>query len=190
MCAPSLYSLYSLPHVSIFNLLTPTFTPPQIRLQVQGTLPAAERKSAVEVVQHLGLRGMYRGVLSTWARDVPYSLVFFPLYSNLHRSLADSSTGRTSVPKTLFAGGLAGASAAFICTPMDVVKTRLQVPGGSLRYKGMIDCWKKVHAEEGFAAFFKGAGPRMAVTAPLFGIALLCFELQKEYIINMRSKER
>eukprot|EP00947_MAST-08B_sp_MAST-8B-sp1_P002040 g2040.t1 len=158
----------------------------KIRMQVQATLPIAERQSLGQVVSHLGFTGMYRGVVATWMRDVPYSFIFFPLYANLHKSFADAS-GHVSMPKTLAAGGIAGASAAFVCTPMDVVKTRLQVQGGSARYNGLLDCWKKVYAEEGFGAFFKGAVPRMAVTAPLFGIALLCFELQKEYIIKSRS---
>ena len=53
----------------------------------------------------------------------------------------------------------------------------------------MIDCYKKIYAEEGAAAFMKGAVPRMCVTAPLFGIALLCFEVQKEYIISSRQQQ-
>ena len=69
------------------------------------------------------------------------------------------------------------------------VKTRLQVPGGAARYGGLANCWKTIYAEEGFAAFFKGAVPRMCVTAPLFGIALLCFEMQKEYILNSRKND-
>ena len=36
-----------------------------------------------------------------------------------------------------------------------------------------------------YAALFKGAIPRMSVTAPLFGIALLAFEIQKRYIMGL-----
>ena len=105
----------------------------KIRLQIQGTLPAAERISAVEVVKHLGLRGMYRGVGATWMRDVPYSFIFFPLYANLHHAFSDKETGKTGIGMTLSAGGIAGASAAFVCTPMDCVKVRLRRQGEERR---------------------------------------------------------
>ena len=67
---------------------------------------------------------------------------------------------------------------------MDVVKTRLQEAGGAKRYKGIPDCFSKIWREEGIRAFFKGAVPRMCVVAPLFGIALVAFEKQKEYLLK------
>ena len=49
--------------------------------------------------------------------------------------------------------------AAFLPTPADVIKTRLQVAArsGQTTYTGVIDCTRKIMAEEGFAAFWKGA---------------------------------
>lgn len=67
---------------------------------------------------------------------------------------------------------------------MDVVKTRLQEAGGGARYKGMLDCYGKIFQQEGVRAFFKGAVPRMCVVAPLFGISLVAFEKQKEYLLK------
>ena len=50
--------------------------------------------------------------------------------------------------------------AAFFPTPADVIKTRLQVAArsGQTTYNGLIDCARKIYAEEGFGAFWKG-GP-------------------------------
>ena len=59
-------------------------------------------------------------------------------------------------------------------TPMDVVKTRLQVirsGQGEAMYTGFVDCVHKTYSNEGLRAFYKGAVPRMIVIAPLFGIA-------------------
>ena len=67
---------------------------------------------------------------------------------------------------------------------MDVVKTRLQEAGGAAKYKSMGDCYAKVWKQEGIRAFFKGAVPRMCVVAPLFGISLVAFEKQKEYLLK------
>ena len=58
-------------------------------------------------------------------------------------------------------------------TPMDVVKTRLQVirRSGEAAYNGLLDCARKTYVNEGIRAFYKGTVPRMIVIAPLFGIA-------------------
>lgn len=110
------------------------------------------------------------------------------------------------MPKVIAAGGLAGAIAGGACTPQDVIKTRLQTKSSTFmcvglhvgsaltrraacrmgtvegRYSGFLDCAKTVIKEEGFGALYKGAINRMLVQAPLFGIALFAFELQKEMI--------
>lgn len=57
--------------------------------------------------------------------------------------------------------GLAGALCCSIThtavVPIDVVKTRLQISPG--KYKGMIDGFRRIPAEEGAAMLLKGAGP-------------------------------
>lgn len=64
-------------------------------------------------------------------------------------------------------------------TPMDVVKTRLQVirSGGEAAYNGMLDCVRKTYENEGIKAFYKGTVPRMIVIAPLFGISQMVYFL-------------
>ena len=43
-------------------------------------------------------------------------------------------------------------------TPADVIKTRLQVVAreGQTSYNGLLDATRKIYAEEGFRAFYKG----------------------------------
>lgn len=152
----------------------------KIRLQMQTSLPLAERQSMAEIVQHLGIRGMYRGSHTTLLRDVTFSAFFFPGYSNLKLATADKD-GNNSIASTLFSGGFSAAVAAGAVTPADVLKTRLQTKGASTRYSGLADCFQKT-AAEGYGSFYKGVGPRMMVSAPLFGIALIAFEIQKSYL--------
>lgn len=157
----------------------------KIRLQLQGTDPTAKRMSPVEVVRHLGIRGLYKGSLATLIRDVPFSAVFFPLYANLQSLIGGKDPG---VAATLAAGCISGAAASGACTPADVIKTRLQVKGGMMKYGGIAGCLRTILAEEGVAALFKGVGPRMMVVAPLFGISLLAFEVQKSIMTERLSK--
>ena len=63
-------------------------------------------------------------------------------------------------------------------TPLDVIKTRLQVlerAEEKAAYNGFLDAAVKIYKNEGIPAFFKGAVPRMIVVAPLFGIAQMIY---------------
>lgn len=143
----------------------------KIRLQVQGTLPPdVPRKSAFAVVKELGIRGLYKGASVTLLRDVPFSFIFFPTYANVKKHFTDSQ-GNVGILYLLLSGAVAGAVAAASVTPADVVKTRVQVQNS--RYRSIPHCAMSVWKEEGASAFFKGVWQRMAVQAPLFGIALL-----------------
>jgi len=155
----------------------------KLRMQLQNLLPVAERKSLMQVVRDLGVKGMYTGTAATLARDVPFSIVFFPGYANLKKLLADEQ-GNNSIGSLLLAGGGAGALAAGAVTPTDVVKTRLQKQGGKEVYKNMSFAFQKIFREEGLMALYKGAIPRMVVVGPLFAITLLSFEAQKSYMIR------
>ncbi|GMF41227.1 unnamed protein product [Phytophthora fragariaefolia] len=155
----------------------------KIRLQMQTSLPVAERQTAMEIAKRMGIRGMYKGAGVCFMRDVPYAVLFFPSYATLRDAWADKTTGQNSVLSIVTAGAVAGAGAAAICTPADVIKTRLQMKGSP--YTGMVDCVRKVVAANGPKALMKGAGPRMMVQAPLFGITLVAFELQKKYMESL-----
>ena len=102
--------------------LSPTGAP-----QMQSMLPPDQRMGTMDVVKSLGLRGMYQGSEATLVRDVPFSLLFFPAYSNL-KDLFANADGTNSKMSLLAAGCLAGGGAAGLNTPADVVKTRMQVP--------------------------------------------------------------
>lgn len=157
----------------------------KIRMQVQGNNPK-DQISTVQVVRNLGITGLYRGSSATLLRDVPFSALFFPLYANLKKLIGNEDTMLTS----LVAGFTAGATSSGICTPFDVVKTRLQVSGASERYNGMMDCCKKVFQNEGMLALYKGCGPRMMVVAPLFGISLVAFDVQKRFMAKQLLKAK
>jgi len=155
----------------------------KIRMQMQALLPVAERQTTVEVIRSLGIRGLYTGSMATLARDIPYSIIFFPGYANLKKYLANKD-GTNSITSILMAGGIAGALSAALVTPTDVVKTRLQMSGGKEKYLNMPNTFKRIFQEEGVLALYKGAGPRMLVVGPLFAITLLSFEAQKSYMIK------
>ncbi|CAM6050707.1 unnamed protein product [Sphagnum compactum] len=88
----------------------------KVRLQTQakGGVP----KTMFDVVRKLRVLGLYRGTGITMARDVPSSAIFFACYTLLQQLYPDQN---------FMARCLAAIPATVLVTPMDIIKTRLQV---------------------------------------------------------------
>lgn len=150
----------------------------KIRLQVAGEVVGKARVSAFSVIKELGFLGLYKGSKACFLRDIPFSAIYFPAYAHNKKYFADEN-GYNSPGSLLVSATIAGMPAAFFPTPADVIKTRLQVAArkGQTTYKGVIDCAKKIYAEEGMGAFWKGAPARVLRSSPQFGVTLLTYEL-------------
>jgi len=158
------------------------------------------RATLPEILSRLGLAGFFRGLDVCLARDVLTSGVFFALFAYwkhilyglaagsgpdfLVQSPENVSLGAAASPSTAFlvrlvAGFIAGAPAAFLSTPLDVIKTRLQAAaegeGGS--YAGSWDCASQTVRGEGLPALWCGAGERVARLSPQLGISLALYEV-------------
>ncbi|ETS80124.1 hypothetical protein PFICI_07653 [Pestalotiopsis fici W106-1] len=155
----------------------------KIRLQVQGEVAkaaGAERRSAMWIVKNLGLAGLYKGASACLLRDVPFSAIYFPTYSHLKKDLfGESPTKKLGVVQLLTAGAIAGMPAAYLTTPCDVIKTRLQVEArkGDTNYTGLRHAAQTIMKEEGFRAFFKGGPARIFRSSPQFGFTLASYEV-------------
>jgi len=112
------------------------------------------------VVRTEGLRGIFRGLGTTICREVPGFGTYFLAYEFLTRSSGEN--GESGLPIStvhmLLAGGFSGSLSWVFTYPIDVVKTRLQVngKGGSYRYSGFIDCWKKSIETDGYSVMTRG----------------------------------
>ncbi|KAG0318815.1 hypothetical protein BGZ99_005437, partial [Dissophora globulifera] len=158
----------------------------KIQMQVAGSQPlqpGEQRPTAMGIVRKLGLRGLYRGTPATLLRDVPFSIIFFPLNSYLKLQGADKD-GKAPFSVVLGAGLAAGVVGASAVTPADVIKTRLQVAAkpGEPVFRGIADCFQHIVRNEGVTALFKGVVPRSLIVAPMFAIALFVYELQQRYL--------
>ncbi|KAJ3055596.1 mitochondrial aspartate-glutamate transporter agc1 [Rhizophlyctis rosea] len=158
----------------------------KIRLQVQGeaakaALDAATPKAgALTIVRQLGLLGLYKGVGACLLRDIPFSAIYFPTYAHLKTGLFEEGKNgkKLGALELLTAGAIAGMPAAYLVTPADVIKTRLQVAArkGETTYTGITDAFRKILKEEGPKAFFKGGVARVFRSSPQFGVTLAAYE--------------
>ena len=151
----------------------------KIRLQVQGEVssdPSQVRKGALTIIRRLGLLGLYKGAGACLLRDIPFSAIYFPMYAHLKKDLFGEAPGvKLTFGQLISAASIAGIPAAFLTTPADVIKTRLQVEArkGQATYKGIMDCASQILRKESPSAFFKGSLARVLRSSPQFGATLV-----------------
>nr|XP_033808639.1 mitochondrial glutamate carrier 2 isoform X2 [Geotrypetes seraphini]XP_033808640.1 mitochondrial glutamate carrier 2 isoform X2 [Geotrypetes seraphini]XP_033808641.1 mitochondrial glutamate carrier 2 isoform X2 [Geotrypetes seraphini]XP_033808643.1 mitochondrial glutamate carrier 2 isoform X2 [Geotrypetes seraphini]XP_033808644.1 mitochondrial glutamate carrier 2 isoform X2 [Geotrypetes seraphini] len=167
----------------------------QTRAYTKKFTPMSKRASAIvitrELLQTRGITGLYQGLGATLLRDVPFSILYFPLFAHINKLGQQNHDKKASFMHSLMSGCTAGCVAAVAVTPLDVLKTRIQTLKKGINedtYNGLIDCARKIWRNEGASAFMKGAGCRALVIAPLFGIAQAVYFIGiGEYILGSFS---
>src|SRR2546421_11570933 len=101
-----------------------------------------QRRSAFWIVRNLGILGLYKGTTACLLRDIPFSAIYFSAYAHLKTDVfGEGPDKKLSMGELLLAGAIAGMPAAYLTTPSDVIKTRLQVEAkkGQTTYNGIMD---------------------------------------------------
>ncbi|CAH1798686.1 unnamed protein product [Owenia fusiformis] len=147
---------------------------------------------AMQLIKEKGITGIYKGCAATALRDITFSAIYFPLFAHLNSLGKRKEGSHEAVFYVSFISGLAaGCVASFSVNPLDVVKTRLQTltKGSSDKtYTSWMHCFRSTLKHEGVLAFFKGAGCRIMVIAPLFGIAQTVYYVGiAEYILGIKK---
>ena len=162
--------------------------------QYRGILHAAQ-----VITREEGTLALFKGWLPSVIGVIPYVGLNFAVYETLKASLLDHYGLRDerdlSVIARLGCGATAGTVGQTVAYPFDVARRRLQVSGwkgakglhaetggtgGSVAYKGMMDCFMRTIKEEGFGALFKGLGPNYVKVVPSIAIAFVSYEMIKE----------
>lgn len=126
-------------------------------------------------------KGLYRGWGTTIMREIPFTVIQFPLYEYMKRTRAQQLQAESvSLGEGAVCGSIAGGIAAALTTPLDVIKTRLMLNKGSIKVLPLI---KKIIQEEGYSAFLKGIGPRTMWISAGGAIFLGTYEVAKKYAL-------
>ena len=105
-------------------------------------------------------RELYRGWTITILREVPFTVIQFPLWEAMktHRRARNGGTKQISGLEAGLLGSIAGAVAAGVTTPLDVLKTRMML---AREKQPMLSMLTSILKESGPRAFFAGIGPRI-----------------------------
>jgi solute carrier family 25 aspartate/glutamate transporter 12/13 len=145
-------------------------------------MQTSKGSTPIQVVKDLGVSGLYRGTFATLLRDIPFSMMFFTINSVSKEHIAQHqrcNVDDLSLSFLLLIGMSSGIVSSIAATPADVIKTRLQTrtAPGQVAYDSVSSTFRHIFKHEGASAFFKGSMARALVTGPLFGIALLSYDV-------------
>jgi solute carrier family 25 (mitochondrial iron transporter), member 28/37 len=118
---------------------------------------------------------------------VPFTATQFMAYESLSRVM--NPRKEYDPISHCVAGGLAGAFAAGITTPLDAIKTLLQTRGLSEQaeirnVRGLLNAAAIIRRQYGWGGFFRGLKPRIITTMPSTAICWYVCPLSESITLN------
>lgn len=159
------------------------------RMQMHNSQYQTIWHCARQVLRHEGLRAFYVSYPTTLVMNIPFQSIQFGFYDLFRRSLNPSGT--YSPLTHVMAGGMAGAVAAALTTPIDCCKTLLQTRGASKdievrRASSMASAARIIYQHQGMSGFLRGMKPRVIANFPATAISWTTYEYFK-WIIARRQ---
>ncbi|CAI9752758.1 unnamed protein product [Fraxinus pennsylvanica] len=168
------------------------------RLMVQGYSGHATYNGGLDVSRKIlksdGIRGFYRGFGLSVMTYSPSSAVWWASYGSSQRLIwrflgyGTEHDGPAPTQGTIMlvqAGGgiFAGATASCITTPLDTIKTRLQVIGHEKKPTAR-QVVKNLMAEDGWPGLYRGLGPRFFSMSAWGTTMILAYEYLKRLCVK------
>ena len=166
-----------------------------VKLRLQ-TGDRSTKPSIIDVLRDVGgIGGFYKGAGACAARDVLFSALLFPCFAHAKVAVPiflASVFGGVAPSQFwcgLVAGSIAAAPAAFLATPADTVKTRMQQARASpseVQDLNALEMAKQIiETEGGVEVLFSGSFERVVRSIPQFGVTLSLFDVLSTKAIEM-----
>ncbi len=147
----------------------------RIRLQQPGAQPTL-RAVFNQTVQREGFSALWKGLSSPLLTASAQNAVCFHSFAAAGRALAQPDLPLSALDVYL-AGCVAGAATAVLVTPVDLLKTQLQVRVGSGGPAGPLSLAAAIVRREGLLGLYRGAGITFLRDVPSSGVYFLAYDL-------------
>ena len=137
------------------------------------------------IVKSEGPRGMFRGLVPTWCREIPGYFCFFLGYEaskELVSYVSKRHKDDLSSLGTMFCGGMAGVCFWTCIFPLDVIKSRIQVRGIQ---GNVLSVGANILKSEGITAFYRGLSPALVRTFPANAGLFLAYEHTRRILTEL-----
>merc|ERR1711864_8663 len=140
----------------------------------------------VKTLKSDGIQGLYRGFTISAVGIFVYRGMYFGLYDTLKPIILGDNA---NVGLSFLLGWAVTVTAGLMSYPIDTVRRRMMMTsGGSVKYKGSLDCFQQVLKNEGFMSLMKGAGANIIRGVAGAGV-LAGFDKFKEVYISWRAAQ-
>eukprot|EP00746_Dinoflagellata_sp_MGD_P151191 gnl/MRDRNA2_/MRDRNA2_82848_c0_seq2.p1 gnl/MRDRNA2_/MRDRNA2_82848_c0~~gnl/MRDRNA2_/MRDRNA2_82848_c0_seq2.p1 ORF type:complete len:297 (+),score=62.58 gnl/MRDRNA2_/MRDRNA2_82848_c0_seq2:101-991(+) len=137
------------------------------------------------MMAHEGMMGFYRAYVPHQFVWIPYNGLFFAFYGRMQALEESYGIKQDGFALSACNTAVCAAAAGFLTTPIDVIKTRVQVAGANpeiFAFSGPLDCAKQLIAKEGIKGMFAGATGRMMCLAPNMAVFIPLYEFLKKSV--------
>lgn len=136
-----------------------------------------------QILKEQGIRGLFSGLTSTIAREMPGYFFFFGGYEITRELLAKPNESRDDIgwQKTMIAGAVGGTVLWLVIFPADVVKSRIQVK--NLKAPVLL-ITRDIVKNEGFGSLYNGLKPTLIRTIPATATLFVTYEYTKRFMHN------
>ncbi|XP_012136593.2 mitochondrial ornithine transporter 1 [Megachile rotundata] len=136
-----------------------------------------------QILKEQGIRGLFSGLSSTIAREMPGYFFFFGGYEITRELLAKPHENRDDIgwQKTMVAGAVGGTVLWLVIFPADVVKSRIQVK--NLKDPALV-VMKDIVKNEGIGSLYNGLKPTLIRTIPATATLFVTYEYTKRFMHN------
>ncbi|XP_076176160.1 mitochondrial ornithine transporter 1 isoform X3 [Ptiloglossa arizonensis] len=140
-----------------------------------------------QILKEQGLRGLFTGLSSTIAREMPGYFFFFGGYEITRELLAKPNESRDNIgwQKTMIAGAVGGTILWLVIFPADVIKSRIQVK--NLKTPALV-VMKDIVRSEGIGSLYNGLKPTLIRTIPATATLFVTYEYTKKYMHTFLEK--
>lgn len=158
----------------------------KVQMQINQEANSSIVSTIKTMMAHDGVKGLYAGLNFAIWRQATYTTARMGLYDVFSAKMAGAD-GKVSGISKMAAGVLAGGTAATACCPVEVGLVRTQADGRlpadqKRNYRGLLDCIKRISAEEGVGSLWRGVGPTVARGAVVSMTQLGSYEQAKEML--------
>lgn len=165
-----------------------------VRMQSDAALPLEKRRNykhaidgLIRTVREEGPASLFRGVWPNSMRAVLMTASQLASYDGFKRLCIETAGMEDNLKTHFTASFLAGFVATTICSPVDVIKTRIMSASAAESQGGLVYLLKEVYRKEGLTWVFRGWVPSFIRLGPHTIATFLFLEQHKKFYRRWRG---
>ena len=144
------------------------------------------------ICRTLGLSGLYRGFVPSYFRNVPFYMLFFPMYSYYTDQISNiigKPYSELGAGSQILAGGMTGATSWFLTYPLDFIKCNQQISpiGADTRMKAIVEGFYLAENRSVYRTIlriYRGVGLTMVRAFPATGFLMVGVEFANSFVYD------